>query len=186
VDVRPVVDDAQRRLFRELVGQHHYLGYAPPFGARLQYLVYVHRPRSEVVGCVQFSSPAWRMKVRDAWIGWDDGTRQRRLQRVVSNSRLLVLAPIRNLASSMLAAALRRMPGDWQQRYALRPLLVETLVDRSRYHGGCYRAANWIELGPTSGRGRMDRANCRQGAAVKTVLVYPLVKDAAARLRQDR
>lgn len=186
VDVRPVIDDAQRRLLRELVGQHHYLGYAPPFGARLQYLVYVHRPRSEVVGCVQFSSPAWRMKVRDAWIGWDDGTRQRRLQRVVSNSRLLVLAPIRNLASSMLAAALRRMPVDWQQRYGLRPLLVETLVDRSRYHGGCYRAANWIELGPTSGRGRMDRANRRQGAAVKTVLVYPLVKDAAARLRQDR
>jgi hypothetical protein len=98
----------------------------------------------------------------------------------------LVLAPIRNLASSMLAAALRRMPGDWQQRYGLRPLLVETLVDRSRYHGGCYRAANWIELGPTSGRGRMDRANRRQGAAVKTVLVYPLVKDAAARLRQER
>jgi hypothetical protein len=186
VDVRPVIDDAQRRLFCELVGRHHYLGYAPPFGARLQYLVYVHRPRSEVVGCVQFSSPAWRMKVRDAWIGWDDGTRQRRLQRVVSNSRLLVLAPIRNLASSMLAAALRRMPGDWQQRYGLRPLLVETLVDRSRYHGGCYRAANWIELGPTSGRGRMDRANRRQGAAVKTVLVYPLVKDAAARLRQER
>jgi hypothetical protein len=108
------------------------------------------------------------------------------LQRVVSNSRLLVLAPIRNLASSMLAAALRRMPGDWQQRYGLRPLLVETLVDRSRYHGGCYRAANWIEPGPTSGRGRMDRANRRQGAAVKTVLVYPLVKDAAARLRQER
>ena len=59
-------------------------------------------------------------------------------------------------------------------------------MDRSRYHGGCYRAANWIELGPTSGRGRMDRANRRQGAAVKTVLVYPLVKDAAARLRQER
>lgn len=186
VDVQPVADDGQRRLFRELVGQYHYLGYAPPFGARLQYLVYVHRPRSEVVGCVQFSSPAWRMKVRDVWIGWDDGIRQRRLQSVVSNSRLLVLAPIGNLASSMLAAALRRLPGDWQQRYGLRPLLVETLVDRSRYYGGCYRAANWIELGPTSGRGRMDRANCRQGAAVKTVLVYPLVKDAAARLRQER
>ncbi len=186
VDVQPVADDGQRRLFRELVGQYHYLGYAPPFGARLQYLIYVHRPHSEVVGCVQFSSPAWRIRVRDVWIGWDDGTRQRRLQSVVSNSRLLVLAPIGNLASSMLAAALRRLPGDWQQRYGLRPLLVETLVDRSRYHGGCYRAANWIELGPTSGRGRMDQANRRQGAAVKTVLVYPLVKDAAARLRQER
>ena len=186
VDVQPVASDGQRRLFRELVEHHHYLGYAVPFGARLQYLVYVHRPRCEVVGCVQFSSPAWRMKVRDAWIGWDEATRQRRLQSVVSNSRLLVLAPIRNLASSLLAAALRRLPGDWQQRYGLRPLLVETLVDRSRYHGGCYRAANWIELGPTSGRGRMDRANRRQGAAVKTVLVYPLVKNAAARLREGR
>ena len=123
------------------------------------------------------------MKVRDRWIGWDDGARQKRLQQIVNNSRLLVLADIRNLASAMLSCVLGCMPGDWQQRYGVTPLLVETLVDRKRFHGGCYRAANWIELGQTSGRGRMDRANQRHGAAVKTVLVYPLVKDAAQRLK---
>jgi hypothetical protein len=154
-----------------------------PFGARLQYLVHVTRPFRQVVGCVQFSSPAWRMKVRDQWIGWDDDARQRRLQQIVNNSRFLVLADIRNLASAMLSRVLSCMPGHWQERYGVKPLLVETLVDRKQYHGGCYRAANWIELGQTSGRGRMDRHNRRHGAAIKTVLVYPLVKDAAGRLK---
>ena len=131
---------------------------------------------------MQFSSAAWRMKARDRWIGWDDAARRRRLQQVVNNSRLLVLARIDNLASAMLARVLRRLPDDWQRQYGVRPLLAETLVDRQRFHGGCYRAANWIELGQTSGRGRMDREHKRHGAAVKTVLVYPLVKNAAALL----
>ena len=183
VEVQPVETRQQRMLFKELVSGYHYLGYAMPFGARLQYLVWVSRPRREVVGCVQFSSPAWRMKVRDLWIGWDDTTRCLGLQQVVNNSRLLVLAQIRNLASTMLSCALRRLPADWQRQYGVQPLLVETLVDQQRFYGGCYRAANWIVLGQTSGRGRMDRANRRLGAAVKTVLVYPLVKNAAARLR---
>jgi hypothetical protein len=87
------------------------------------------------------------------------------------------------LASTMLYCVLRRLACDWQRQYAVRPWLVETLVDRQRFYGGCYRAANWIVLGQTSGRGRMDRANQRQGAAIKTVLVYPLVKNAAARLK---
>jgi hypothetical protein len=183
VDVQLVKTRQQRVLFRDLVSRYHYLGYAMPFGARLQYLVYLSRPRREVVGCVQFSSPAWRIKVRDRWIGWDDATRQLRLQHVVNNSRLLVAARIRNLASTMLSCVLRRLASDWQRQYAVRPWLVETLVDRQRFYGGCYRAANWIVLGQTSGRGRMDRANQRQGAAIKTVLVYPLVKNAAARLK---
>ena len=176
----------QRRLFRELVGRYHYLGYKRPFGARLRYLAYVTRPRRVVVGCIQFSSPSWRMKVRDRWIGWDDATRGERLQHVVQNSRLLILPRIRNLATRVLSLSLRRLCRDWEARYALRPWLVETLVDRARFHGGCYLAGNWIELGETSGRGRMDRARERLGAEVKTVLVYPLVKDAPRRLRERR
>jgi hypothetical protein len=176
----------QRRLFRELVGRYHYLGYKRPFGARLRYLAYVTRPRRVVVGCIQFSSPSWRMKVRDRWIGWDDATRGERLQRVVQNSRFLILPGIRNLATRVLSLSLRRLCRDWEARYALRPWLVETLVDRARFHGGCYLAGNWIELGETSGRGRMDRARERLGAEVKTVLVYPLVKDAPRRLRERR
>jgi hypothetical protein len=183
--VEPVTKAQQRQLFCDLLSRYHYLGYTMPFGARLQYLVYTHTPR-ELVGCLQFSSPAWRLKVRDQWIGWDDATRGRHLQHVVSNSRFLVLARIKNLASSMLAAVVSRLRTDWQARYGIDPWLVETMVDRKRYHGGCYRAANWIELGETSGRGRMDRCRLRQGADVKTVLVYPLVKNAACRLRSGR
>ena len=183
VEVELVQSPAQRKLFRELVSRHHYLGYAMPYGARLQYLVYVSKPYREVVGCVQFSSPAWRMKVRDQWIGWDDVTRGLRLQHVVNNSRLLVLPRIRNLASTLLSCVLRRLRSDWQGQYGVDPWMVETLVDRQRFHGGCYLAANWIELGQTSGRGRMDRTHARHGARVKTVLVYPLVKHAASRLR---
>jgi hypothetical protein len=183
LDVHLVEKRDERLLFEELLSRYHYLGYATPYGARLQYLIYVSRPQREVVGCVQFSSPAWRMKVRDQWIGWDDGTRQLRLQHIVNNSRLLLVARIRNLASMVLSCALKRLRADWRRQYGVDPWLVETLVDRKRFYGGCYRAANFTVLGETSGRGRMDRGHERHGAEVKTVMVYPLVKDAADRLK---
>jgi len=184
IDMELVQNREQRQLFKELVSRYHYLGYAMPYGARLQYLCYVSRPGREVVGCMQFSSPAWRMKLRDQWIGWDDARRGQYLQHVVNNSRFLVLAKIHNLASTLLGSVLRRLRRDWQGRYGVDPWLVETFVDRERFHGGCYRAANFIVLGQTSGRGRMDRSHQRHGAEVKTVMVYPLVKDAARRLRE--
>jgi hypothetical protein len=184
--VEVVETAAQRLLFRELVGRHHYLGYAVAYGAQIRYLVYATRPMPAVVGCVQFSSPAWRMAARDAWIGWDDETRRKNLQRVVCNSRFLLLPWIRvaNMASHVLSLAARRVAADWPRRYGVEVLLVETLVDTSRYRGDCYRAANWIRLGETAGRGRMDREHRRHGAAPKTVFVYPLVKDARRRLRE--
>jgi len=184
LDVQLVQSRQQRQLFKDLVSRYHYLGYAMPYGARLQYLVYVSRPRREVVGCVQFSSPSWRIKVRDQWIGWDDGTRKLRLQHIVNNSRLLVIARIGNLASMMLSCAMRRLRADWGRAYGLEPWLVETLVDRQRFYGGCYRASNFMVLGETSGRGRMDRTHQRHGERIKTVLVYPLVKNALRRLRE--
>lgn len=182
LDVELVENRQQRQLFQDLLSRYHYLGYAMPYGARLQYLAYVTRPRHEVVGCVQFSSPAWRMKVRDQWIGWDDATRKLQLQHIVNNSRLLVVARIRNLASMALSHALKRLRVDWLRQYGVDPWLLETLVDRQRFYGGCYRAANWTVLGETSGRGRMDRTHKRHGAQVKTVLVYPLVKNARRKL----
>jgi hypothetical protein len=183
LEVQRVQNRAQRDQFKELIGHYHYLGYATPYGARIQYMVYVTRPHREVVGCVQFSSPAWRMRARDEWIGWTEARRKVALQQVVSNSRFLVLARIQNLASMILSCTLRELRCDWEQQYALKPLLVETLVDRQQFHGGCYRASNWIELGETTGRGRMDRANKRHGAQVKTILAYPLVKNAIHLLR---
>ncbi|MEI6260632.1 MAG: Druantia anti-phage system protein DruA [Deltaproteobacteria bacterium] len=176
----------QRQLYRELVGRYHYLGYKMPYGARLQYLVYVDRPRCDVVGCVQFSSPAWWIKVRDQWIGWDDAARKLRLQHVVNNSRFLVLAKIDNLASKMLSDVMRHLRGDWLKQYCVEPWLVETMVDCQRFQGGCYRAANFHEIGQTSGRGRMDRTHERDGAEIKTVLLYPLVKHAKRKLVEGR
>ena len=178
---------AEQALFRELVGRYHYLGYRLPYGAQLRYLVFVSQPRRQVVGCVQFSSPAWRMAARDRWIGWEEEARRRNLQRVVSNSRFLILPWVRvkNLASRVLAEATRRLAAEWPVRYGVEPLLVETLVDSERFRGTCYRAANWQELGTTSGRGRMDREHQRHGLAAKTVWIYPLVPDAARRLRES-
>ncbi len=174
-------------LFRELLGRYHYLGSAVAYGAQLRYLLYVSKPQRQVVGCLRFSSPAWRMMARDRWIGWDDATRGRNLQRVVSNSRFLILpwVRIRNLASRVLAQAARQVRVDWLKRYGVEPLLLETLVDRERFHGSCYRAANWIEVGVTSGRGRMDREHQRHGQSPKRVLIYPLVGAAARRLRES-
>lgn len=180
-----VQEVADHRWYRELVGRYHYLGYRVPFGAHLRYLAFVSHPKRAVVAALQVSSPAWRLSARDRWIGWDDATRSRCLQAVVNHSRFVVLpwVRVRNLASSLLSVLARRLPADWEARYGVRPLLLETLVDRSRFHGTCYRAANWIALGQTAGRGRMDRHHRRHGAAPKQVLVYPLVPDAARRLR---
>ena len=185
VQLSLVEQPRERRLWRELVDRYHYLGYKMAFGARLQYLVQVQRPRPQVVACVQFSSPAWRMAARDHWIGWEEATRRSNLQKIVNQSRFLILPwiEIRNLASHVLSQLTGRVSKDWPQHYGLRPLLLETLVDAERYQGTCYRAANWQWLGPTSGRGRMDRRH-QHRAGIKQVFVYPLVGGAREALRQ--
>ena len=188
VVLEPVGHDNDRLLFRELVGRYHYLGHTVAFGAHLRYLLYVTQPERQVVGCLQFSSPAWRMAARDRWIGWDESARKRNLQKIVSNSRFLIVpwVEVRNLASSILSMAVRRIRSDWRARYAIDPVLAETLVDGQRYGGTCYRAANWIALGQTTGRGRMDREHRRRESLTpKTLLVYPLVPDACRQLRED-
>ena len=175
----------ERLLFRELVGRHHYLGHAVPYGAHLRYVVWGAQPQPQVVACAQFSSAAWRMASRDLWIGWDDATRARQLPRVINNSRLLILPWVRvkNLASTILAHLARRVAADWQAAYGVTPLLLETLIDPVRFDGASYRAANWIVVGTTTGRGRNDRAGRRTPRVPKQVLIYPLVRDAGERLR---
>lgn len=186
IEFEQVRTEDERRWFRELVGRYHYLGHAVPMGAHLRYLVFASEPERAIVGCVQFSSPAWHIAARDRWIGWDDATRVRNLQRVVNNSRFLLLpwVRIKNLASRVLSLAARQVATDWQERYGVQPLLAETFVDPSRFAGTSYRAANWIELGVTSGRGGMNRIYERKGVAPKTVFVYPLVADAVRQLRE--
>jgi hypothetical protein len=165
-----------------LVDRYHPLGHRVPFGAHLRYTI--DSPHG-VLGALQFSSPAWRLRSRDQWIGWDDRQRQRGLQRIVCNSRFLILPWVRvpHLASHVLAQAARRIGADWAEAFGVSPWLLETLVDPA-YRGVCYRAANWIPVGLTSGRGRDDHAHQRHGAAPKQVWLYPLAPDARQRLRE--
>lgn len=184
VQLEPVTGPTQMKQFKELVDRYHYLGYKQPFGAQLRYFVKCVA-QQRVLGCLQFSSPAWKVTARDQWIGWEDHRREAALQRIVQNSRFLILpwVNVKNLASHILGLAAKRLPDDWQEMYALRPLLIETFVDQ-RFSGTSYRAANWIELGQTTGRGRMDRYNRNTGTP-KTVWVYPLHRRARQRLVAD-
>jgi hypothetical protein len=150
-------------------------------------LAEIRRPQPAVVACLQLSSPAWKMAVRDGWIGWTEQARRAGLQRIVNNSRFLILpwVHIPSLASHILGLLVRQFPADWQRAYGVEPVLIETLVAQGR-SGTCYRAANWLALGHTSGRGRMDRHHQRHGLARKQVFVYPLTARAAETLRAER
>ena len=169
------VDSGQTELSNTwwaMMQAHHPLGSGPLCGAQLRYLVACE---AGYVGGLSFSAPAWRLAPRDAWIGWDDPSREAGLSKVVSNTRFLILPSVRvpNLASHVLSHALTRLAHDWQSRYGITPVLVETFVDCSRYRGTCYRAANWIPIGQTQGRGRQDRRHVAQGT-IKDIWVYPL------------
>lgn len=168
----------ERDLWYEYVDRYHYLGYQLPFGAQLRYFIEGTKGTNKILGCLQFSSPAWKMRPRDSWIGWNDEQRERNLQRIINNSRFLILpwVNVKNLASSVLALASRVVPGDWEGCYGYRPVLLETLVDKRRFNGTCYKAANWIYAGTTTGRGRMDRYNERKGKSPKEIYVYPLMR----------
>jgi hypothetical protein len=176
VTLRTVRSSQDKQLWYEYVDRYHYLGYRLPFGAHIRY--FIESQDTGILGCLQFSSPAWKMQARDRWIGWTEPQRRRNLQKIVNNSRFLVLPWVRvkNLASCVLAKAATVVADDWAERYGYRPVLLETLVDTGRFQGTCYRAANWTALGMTAGRGRMDRDNVRAGLAPKTLYVYPLCR----------
>jgi hypothetical protein len=144
---------------------------------------FIETSEGTILGSFQFSSPAWKMAPRDKWIGWSDEERKRNLQKIINNSRFLILpwVQIKNLASSVLSLAARQIPKDWQVCYNYQPVLLETLVHKSRFKGTCYRAANWIHVGTTTGRGRMDRYSRRKGMAPKEIYLYPLT----VRFRQE-
>jgi Domain of unknown function (DUF4338) len=179
-----VEGSAESRLWREHVERYHYLGCRVPFGANLRYWV---RNRQRELACLLWTSPAWKMKPRDVWIGWSDEQRQRNLQLIVNNGRFLVLPSVRvkGLASKILALSARQLPQDWHSHYGHRPLLLETLVDADRFRGTCYRAANWIYVGQTTGRGRMDREHKADGQAIKDIYLYPLVRNVSQRICSD-
>ena len=160
-------------VFDSLLHQYHYLGYTSVVGQNLKYLVRDRQGRE--LACVLFGAAAWKCAPRDQFIGWSAAARQAHLQQVTNNCRFLLLpwVEVAQLASHLLSRVLRRVPQDWQRKYA-RPLdLIETFVDSSRFTGACYRAANWIPLGQTTGRTRQDRDH-RLQTPPKGVRVYPL------------
>jgi hypothetical protein len=178
-------DPDDLRLWAEYVERYHYLGHRVPVGASLHYGVHSERCPEQVLACLLWSSAAWKIAARDRWIGWSPAQRARNLPFIVNNSRFLLLpwVGVKGLASKILAQGARQLPADWQQHYGYRPLLLETLVEEGRFRGTCYRAANWIVLGRTQGRGRMDRDH-QSPLPCKLVLVYPLGRKVQQRLCQ--
>lgn len=170
-------------LFREYLHRYHYQGYRVPFGAHLRYLVRSAHGPQQVLACLLWTSPAWKLSARDRWIGWSAEQRARHLQLIVNHGRFLILPWVRvkGLASKILAQSARLVPLDWERLYGYRPLLLETLVESERFRGTCYQAANWIRLGRTQGRGRMDRYHEAQGTP-KELYVYPLCRRVQQRL----
>lgn len=178
VSIELVSTPEQRVLFRSVLERHHYLGFKVPYGASLRYLVSTERPTPRLLACFQFSSPAWRLAARDRFLGWDDATRRANLQKIVNNSRFLILPSVRvsGLASHLLSRIARRIADDWEAAYAVRPVLLETFVETARFDATSYRAANWLLIGQTAGRGRQDREHTAE-EATKALLLYPLVRD---------
>jgi hypothetical protein len=158
---------------RAALAKFHYLGYRTSVGENLQYVVRDEGAR--LLAVLVFGAAAWKCAARDQWIGWSPRQREERLGRIANNSRFLILpwARVPHLASWILGGVARRISADWRHKYGHPVELLETFVERERFAGTCYRAANWQVLGATTGRSRQDR-NHRVQVPVKEVFVYPL------------
>lgn len=163
------------QLWNEYIDRYHYLGYTPLPGAQLRYLA---TARGQVIAVLGFGAAAWKTKPRDEFIGWTPKQREANLHLVVNNARFLILPWVRSrhLASRLLGMARRRIPGDWEERYSYRPVLLETFVESERFAGTSYKAANWLCVGETTGRGKLDVHHTAKGP-VKTVWLSPLRKN---------
>ena len=186
IGLEPVRNQGDIRLWNEYVHRYHALGYKRPFGAHQRYFIVSQTNPGRPFGCLLFAAAAWALVERDEWIGWSQTDRSLRLNLVLNNNRFLIFPWVRvkNLASKALSLAAKRIRGDWRSRYGYSPVLLETFVDPEKYRGTCYRAANWLFLGHTAGRGRMDRYKQRPFTH-KQIYVYPLVADFRAYLKGD-
>jgi hypothetical protein len=176
-----IIDRTTSALWNEYIDRYHYLGYTPLPGAQLRYFV---KADDQILALVGFSAAAWNVAPRDEFIGWDREMRKKNLHLIVNNARFLILPWIRsyNLASRILSMMARRIASDWRERYHYKPVLLETFVEKERFTGACYKAANWIPVGDTKGRGKLDVYN-QYGLPVKSVWLYPLDKDFRAWLK---
>jgi hypothetical protein len=175
--LRSITDRADSRLWNEYIARYHYLGYTPLSGAQLRYNVYAGQ---RLVALLSFGASAWKLAGRESFVGWQPPQRQKNLQLVVNNARFLILPWIQSkgLASKILSKVARQLPHDWNERYGYRPVLLETFVESERHRGTCYKAANWVHVGQTTGRGKKSRVH-HQIIPIKDIWLYPLRKDFA-------
>ena len=186
VEIVPITSRYSKasRQWNQLLDSYHYLGSGPLCGAQIRYLV--SSERYGWVGGLSFSAATWRLKARDQFIGWSERARRQNLQRVVCNSRFLIVPTVRvaNLASHVLSRCLNRLAVDWRERYGYEPVLAETFVDAGQYTGASYRAANWLLIGETAGRAD-GYANGKVSDGKKQIYVYPLQPDWQRRLCRE-
>jgi len=177
IEVLAVGDRRSRnaRIWNLIMERCHYLGKGPLCGAQMRYVI--KNANGKILGGLSFSGASWRISGRDHYIGWSDGARERNLKYVIGNSRFLIVpwVHVANLASHVLGRCSRRLAADWLKRYGYSPKILETFVNADKFSGACYRAANWVEVGMTAGRGRQDREN-KACVARKRTFVYPLEK----------
>jgi len=182
VELRQVRRTPDEALFNSLLDQYHYLGYSQPVGEHLKYLAFAHgRP----IACLAWSSAPRHLGSRDRFIGWTTEARRRNIRLVAYNTRFLILPWVRvpHLASHLLGRMAQVLSGDWERLYGHPIYFLETFIDPQRFRGTCYRAANWIVLGTTTGRGK-DAPTWTPNRPIKEVLGYPLTKDFRQRLSQ--
>lgn len=163
----------QRKLWNYLIDRYHYKECRIVVGRHLKYLLYLD---NHLIGCFCFADAVLKLRVRDQWLGWSHAQREAHLHYIINNVRFLILpwVKIYNLASKLLSLCTRIVPGDWEHFYGTRPLLIETFVEKERFTGASYKAANWIYLGQTRGKGRSGMKYYYHGI-IKDVYVYPLV-----------
>jgi hypothetical protein len=164
----------ERQLWNYLMENYHYKGCRITVGRHLKYFSYVDR---HLICCFAYSDAVLKLSARDQWIGWNQQQRETNLHLVINNVRFLILpwVNIKNLASKLLSLSAKVVPLDWQRFYNYRPLLMETFVERQRFSGASYKAANWIYLGQTRGNGRSGMKYYYHGV-IKDIYVYPLIK----------
>lgn len=181
LSMHPVTAGTASRLWNEFIARYHYLGYTSMSGAQMRYNVFAGE---RLVALLSFGASAWKLAARDSYIGWQQDQRLKNLQLVVNNARFLILPWIQSkgLASKILSRIARQLPGDWHQRYGYRPVMFETFVETERHRGTCYKAANWVHVGQTTGRGKKSRVH-HQIIPIKDIWLYPLRKDFARVLR---
>ena len=169
-----MVTKATSALWNEYIERYHYLGHSPLPGAQLRYFI---TAGEQIVALTGFGAAAWQTAPRDRFIGWSHDQRKKNLHLIVNNARFLILPWIqsKNLASKILSLTIRRLPDDWEKRYNIRPVLMESFVQKNRFTGTCYKAANWQNIGQTKGRGKLGPAG-KISVPIKDVWVYPIDK----------